>query len=66
MKTIILEVDAALANEYRDLYLSLGEDRKASKLRPKKFFRAFMEDRLREEIDFVREELAEGDSPSTA
>ena len=66
MKTITLEVDAVLAKEYRDLYLELGDGKKISRLSPKKFFRAFVEDRLREEIDFVREELTEGGSRSAA
>lgn len=57
MKTMILEVDAALAMEYRDIYLKFDKSKKVLGLTPRKFVRAFVEDRLREEIDFVREQL---------
>jgi aminopeptidase C len=43
--------------EYRDTYLKFNQSKKVLGLTPKKFFRAFVEDRLREEIDFVREQL---------
>ena len=61
-----LEINAVLAEEYRDLYLKLGDNKKISRLSPKKFFRAFFEDRLMEEIDFVREELKEGSSQAVS
>jgi len=57
MKTITVKVNKKLASEYRRTYLKTFKDKKVSKLNDGEFLRFFVEDRLREEIDFLHEEL---------
>lgn len=57
MKLITVKVDKKLATEYRETYLKAFKNEKVSKLTDVEFLRVFVEDRLREEIDFLHEEL---------
>ena len=57
MKTITIKIDTRLARKYRQTYLKTFQSEKALKRTEKEFLRAFVEDRLREEIDFLRREL---------
>lgn len=56
MKLITVKVDKELASEYRETYLKAFKNKKVSKLTDVEFLRVFVEDRLREEIDFLRKE----------
>ncbi len=58
MDTIILEIDASLAQEYRRKYHERFQN-ETVKLDDSSFLRAFLEDRLREELDFLENELDE-------
>jgi hypothetical protein len=56
VKTITVKIDTKLARKYRQTYLKTFKSEKALKRTEKEFLRAFVEDRLREEIDFLRRE----------
>lgn len=56
MKLITVKVDKELASEYQETYLKAFKNKKVSKLTDVEFLRVFVEDRLREEIDFLRKE----------
>jgi hypothetical protein len=57
MKTLTLEVDAELAKEYHDAYAERFEIREFRRATLKNFLRGFIEDRLREEIEFLNAEF---------
>ena len=57
MKTIQINVDAALAEEYRQNYLEAFPSKKTDRMTLEQFISRFTEDRLREEIEFVEGEI---------
>ena len=56
MDFIAIEVDGDLARQYMDRYRELFQVRRVARLSDKDFLRAFVEDRLREEFEFLGEE----------
>ena len=56
MKTIEITVDAALAKQYRRKFLKAFPNGSTERMPLKRFMSGFVEDRLREEIEFVEEE----------
>ena len=56
MKTIQITINAALAKEYRRSYLEAFPNDATERMPLEKFISGFVEDRLREEIEFVEEE----------
>lgn len=58
METIGIEIDAQLANEYFRKYRRIFRSKRTARMKYQEFLRAFVEDRLREEIKFLEQELA--------
>lgn len=56
---LLIEVDEALAAEYRSAYVRAFGSHKDRRQRLEKFIAGFTEDRLREELEFVRHEARE-------
>jgi hypothetical protein len=57
METIKIEIDVALARDYVRKYRKFLRDKHPPRSRLTEFLRDFTEDRLREEIEFVENEL---------
>lgn len=60
MKSIVVKVDAELATEYCKKYRRLFPTADVKKLDDKSLLKAFLHDRLLEELDFVENELKVG------
>jgi len=58
MKAINLKVDADLAEEYLRKYREVFKDRQTAELDDRSLLRAFVEDRLREELEFLIKEYS--------
>jgi hypothetical protein len=57
MEMMQLEIDAQLAKEYCENYRRLFLDSELTKLDDKSLLKAFVEDRLEEELDFIANEM---------
>jgi len=57
MKSIHIEIDGALAERYRRAYSKAFPSKTTDRTTIREVIACFLEDRLREEIEFVEEEL---------